>query len=243
MAKTNQKLKAKKKKRWFSLMPPSFFNQKPIAELLSDELSNLVGKKMSINLNQITKDFRHQDNKLLLLISGTSGQLLKTDFVGFETSFPSVKRLIRRRRDRIDLRVIIKTKDNVECVIKFVLVTYKNAANAILTKVRHALSAHIKKIASTKNFMDLANDVVRNKLQRELVPVIRKVFPVRSIVVRQFVATSELPKSKIVEKKEEVKAEPTKTEEVKVEKKLEVKPKEVKTEVKPVKAEKKAKKE
>jgi ribosomal protein S3AE len=241
MAQETGKLKVKKK-RWYPLLPPVFLNQRPVAELMSEDISTLVGKKMTINLMQITKDFRHQDSSVLIKISGTSGQQLKSDFVKFETSLNSIKRNVRRRRDRIDVRVIFKTKDDVTAFIKIVMVTSRNTPRMIRTKARKAVEKFILKIGKTRTFIDIAGDIVKNKLQKEIPPEVKSIYPIKNINVREYgLYSGELKPQELIEepketseekkekegkkeKREETKVEDTK-EESKTETKKEEKPK------------------
>lgn len=185
MAKRASKLKVKKK-RWYSLISPDFLNHKPVAELLSDDISKLVGKKVTINLMQVTKDFHHQDSAIMLKIVGTSGQTLKSKFLRLSTSLSSIKRNARRRRDRIDLKTEIKTKDDVSAYIKVVLITQRNTTRLIRSEIQKVAIAFLKEIAKTRTFTMIANDAIRNKLQREMVPKVKKIYPVKSIIVREY---------------------------------------------------------
>ncbi len=204
MAKQAGKLKAKKKK-WFKVLSPSFLGEKPVAELLAEDISKLVGKKVTFNLMQVTKDFHHQDSNIMLLITNTSGQLLKTSFVRFLTSLSSIKRNARRKRDRIDVRNVIRTKDNIKAVIKVVLITQKNTAKSVQTQIRKVVSEHLNEVFKSKTLSDIAHDIIRNKLQKEMVPLVKKVYPVKSIIIREFGYADR--KEAVVDNKVESKAE------------------------------------
>jgi ribosomal protein S3AE len=135
---------------------------------------------------QITKDFHHQDSNVMFKIIGTSGQTLKTKFLKFSTSLSSIKRNARRRRDRIDMRVEFKTKDDISAFIKVVLITQRNTTRLIRSQIQNVVKEYLKVVSNSKNFSLIANDIIRNKLQREMVPKVKKIYPVKSIIIREY---------------------------------------------------------
>jgi len=185
MAKSTGKLKAKKKK-WYSLVSPDFLGHKTVAELLSEDISKLVGQKVTLNLMQVTKDFHHQDSNVMFKIVGTSGQTLKSKFIRFSTSLSSIKRNARRRRDRIDMRTEFVTKDDISVYLKVVLITQRNTTRLIRSEIQKVVLAYLKEISKNKNFTVIANDIIRNRLQRDLVPKVKKIYPVKSIIIREY---------------------------------------------------------
>jgi small subunit ribosomal protein S3Ae len=226
-----------KKKRWFELIAPKMFKNQTLGETLVAEPSKMMKKPIKVSMMSLTGDMKKQHINIKFEVYNISENKAYTKVVGYEFGPASIKRLVRRRRKRVDDSYICNTKDNIKVRIKPFFVTRAETNKSVMTSMRKLSKAFIEKFAAERKCDDLIYDIIDYRLQRELRKVLAKIYPLRTCEIRNFSIVKqkkfgeevELPVEK-VEKTEEVKEEPKK-----VEKKKEEKP----TEEKPVKKEEK----
>ncbi len=173
--------KEKKTKKWYPITAPSFFKDQVLGEIPSSAISNLVGRKISINLMSATRDFKHQDVTLTFTIDTVQGQTAIASVDAYRQSLSSLKRLIRRKTDRVDERVVVKTKDNVTALVKVVMITLNNTYSKVLTKLRKATKDNLIVFCQGLTFIELVQGVINNRLPRDLKQSLNKVFPVGDV--------------------------------------------------------------
>ena len=226
-----------KKKRWFQLIAPKMFNNQTLGETLVAEPDKMMKKPIKVSMMSLTGDMKKQHINIKFEVYNISENKAYTKVVGYEFGPASIKRLVRRRRKRVDDSYLCNTKDNIKVRIKPFFVTRAETNKSVMTSMRKLSKAFIEKFAAERKCDDLIYDIIDYRLQRELRKVLAKIYPLRTCEIRNFSIVKqkkfgeevELPVEK-VEKTEEVKEEPKK-----VEKKKEEKP----TEEKPVKKEEK----
>ncbi len=214
MAKRTKSGKDKKvHKKWYPVIAPAMFKEQVIGEMPATDISKLLKRNISINLMSATRDFRHQDTTLKFLINSVSGQTAQASLVSYTLSPSSMKRMIRRRTDRIDVRVDVKTKSGLDAVIKVVLVTLNNTVAGVRTKIRNKAITEVKELCKKISFVELVQQLTRNKFQKELKSLVTKVYPVRYIIIKKYTLVadpkeepvqSEVGSPKSEEKKSEV---------------------------------------
>ena len=226
-----------KKKRWFELIAPKMFKNQTLGETLVAEPSKMMKKPIKVSMMSLTGDMKKQHITIKFEVTNIVESKAHTRVVGYEFGPASIKRLVRRRRKRVDDSYLCNTKDNIKVRIKPFFVTRAETNKSVMTSMRKLSKAFIEKFAAERKCDDLIYDIIDYRLQRELRKVLAKIYPLRTCEIRNFSIVKqkkfgeevELPVEK-VEKTEEVKEEPKK-----VEKKKEEKP----TEEKPVKKEEK----
>ncbi len=242
-----------KKKRWFQLIAPKMFKNQTLGETLVAEPDKMMKKPIKVSMMSLTGDMKKQHINIKFEVCNISENKAYTKVVGYEFGPASIKRLVRRRRKRVDDSYICDTKDNIKVRIKPFFVTRAETNKSVMTSMRKLSKAFIEKFAAERKCDDLIYDIIDYRLQRELRKVLAKVYPLRTCEIRNFCIVKQkkfgeevaLPVEK-VEETEEVKEKPKKAtkkkEEKPTEEKVETKA-EAKKEVKEAVEEKPAKEE
>jgi small subunit ribosomal protein S3Ae len=234
-----------KKKRWFQLIAPKMFNNQTLGETLVAEPDKMMKKPIKVSMMSLTGDMKKQHITIKFEVTNIVESKAHTRVVGYEFGPASIKRLVRRRRKRVDDSYLCNTKDNIKVRIKPFFVTRAETNKSVMTSMRKLSKVFIEKFAVERKCDDLIYDIIDYRLQKELRKILGKVYPLRSCEIRSFSIVKEkkfgkeedLPVETPVEEKEET-TEPKETK--KKPKKAAVK-KEEKTETKEVvKEEKKA---
>ena len=127
-----------RKKRWYPIMAPRLFNH-PIGETPAYDNKSLVGRAMNINLMGLTNDPKKQNVNIRFLITSASDSSANAEPIGYYMIPSTLKRLMRRRSDRIDDSVLCETADNIKIRVK----TFALARSLVKASVR----THIRKVA------------------------------------------------------------------------------------------------
>lgn len=150
-----------------------------------------------------------------------------------------IRRVMRKRASYVEDSFKAKCKD-VEVTVKPFLVTRKKVSRAIKNHLRKVFKEALIEYIKEKNYLEVCEELLSGSLQKELLPKIKKVYPLSFSDLRIF-ETNELDKVEYKFKKEEeikTSKEPEITIEEEVEKEI---AEEVKEEIKEAKKSKKKK--
>jgi small subunit ribosomal protein S3Ae len=237
-----------KAKNWYNILAPPAFDNVTIADTLADSPDSLINRVTGVSLQDLTNDFRKSHITLFFKIFKVEETNAYTQFAGHTLTSDYLRRMIRRRRSKIEGVYDVTTRDGAVLRVKPFATTDKRIQNSQRKVVRDAMKKTIDDQAKTSTLSEFMNSILDGKIGSDIYKNCKKLYPVKRIelykteVISQPTVIIEEKKPK-KEKKEEIK-EPEKkekkpkkkekeTEEVKEpKKKEEVKPEEPKVEVK-----------
>ena len=189
MAKPKQKQKSQvvdswKKKKWHRILAPKIFNEQVIGETPSIEPDSIIGRTVNSNLMHLTRDMKKQNMNVVFEISRVMGDTAYTGVRRFELNPSSIKRFIRRGKERIDCSFVCTTADKKKARIKPLLVTINNVRGSVSTELRDKTRKYlIERIKNTKSDI-LVQEIMHNKLQKELRDSLKKIYPLKICDIR-----------------------------------------------------------
>ena len=235
-----EKIKIKKKK-WVEIIAPKIFKETSLGEISLVEANLAVGRTIKANLMGLTGNFKSQNTEIGLKIVSIQDGKANTEMISYTLVPSSIRRLVRRGKEKIDYTFSCSTSDGKKVKIKVFLITRFAVKKSVLTALRKSteqiLVEELKKI-KFDNFID---GLVSKKITRELSKLLAKIYPLKICEIREVKVLSAKGEVKVEEKpKEEVKKEPKETpkedkpkenkkEELKKEEKVEETPIEEKT--------------
>ncbi|RLE38441.1 hypothetical protein DRJ17_03955 [Candidatus Woesearchaeota archaeon] len=201
MPKKTKKIIRKRKKVWYGILAPKLFNETHIGETYTSEINSVLGRHVKVNLANLTRNIKNQNINMLLKINDFRDNLFRTDVIGYEIIPTAIKKMVRRKRDKIDDSFICVTNDAVKIRIKPFLITRNKAYRSVRTALRKATREFLEKITAKKSYEEFVKFVVDHKLQSELGKSLHKITPVKNSEIRMFKIVSK--KTVIAEKSEE----------------------------------------
>lgn len=210
-----------KKKRWVQILSPSLFRNELIGEIPVNDPKSVIGRAISINLMSLTRDIKKQNINIKFIITDLKGDKAITEFHGYYLNPSSVKRLVRRGKEKTELSITCKTSDNKKVRVKPLIVSYNKVKGSVAAAFRKNVTSYLISYAAKTTFENIIRDLMTNKIQKELKATLKKIYPVRILEISKLHIERE---KKPVEKK--VKAEVK--EETAKEEAQEEKPKEAK---------------
>jgi len=215
-------------KNWYNIQAPPAFDNVTVADTLSDKPDSLINRVTGVSLQDLTNDFRKSHIVLYFKINKVEDNNAHTQLVGHTLTADYLRRMIRRRRSKIDGVYDVGTRDGAIVRVKPFATTDKRIQNSQKRVVRESMKTTITEQAKTSTMYEFVKSILDGKMGSEIYKNCKKLYPVKRIEIYKTEVTQQ-PTVMISEKKPKKKEE-EKTEEKPAEKKEEPKKKEKKTE-------------
>jgi len=229
---TTRKVKDRwKAKNWYNILAPPSFDNVTVADTLADSPDNLINRVTGVSLQDLTNDFRKSHIVLYFQVKSVEENNAHTQFIGHTLTSDYLRRLIRRRRSKIEGIYDITTRDGAQIRVKPFAATDKRIQNSQKKIVRESMKKTITEQATKSTLSEFVNIIIDGKLGSELYKNCKNLYPVKRIeiyktevIAQPTVIIADKPKKKkeetekIEDKKEEKptkKKEEKKTEEIK----------------------------
>ncbi len=182
--KSTKELLKWKKKKWIEIYAPKEFNNMLLGESLVMSADQLMGKTVEANLMTLTGDIKKQNVNVKFLVTEVKDNKAKTIVTSYKITPASIKRMVRRSRDRVDHSFVAESKDGFSVRIKPLIITRNNTSKAVLTTLRKKAEFLLTKYLNKVKFQDFISDVIIHKIQKELRAQLSEVYPLRMCLVR-----------------------------------------------------------
>jgi len=236
---TTRKIKDRwKSKNWYSVLAPPTFDNATVADTLADSPDSLINRVTGVSLQDLTNDFRKSHITLYFKINRVEESNAYTQFIGHTLTSDYLRRMIRRRRSKIDGVYDVTTRDGAVIRVKPFATTDKRIQNSQKKVIREAMKKTIEDQGKTGTLSEFVRDILDGKIGSDIYKNCKKLYPVKRIeiykteVVSQPTVIIEDKKPKKVEKEESKEPEKKEKKPAKKEKKTEeVKEPELKEEI------------
>ena len=223
-----------KSKNWYNVLAPPAFDNITIAETLADTSEGLIDRVTGISLQDVTNDFRKSHITLFFRINKVEATNAHTEFIGHSLTSDYLRRMVRRRKSKIDGVYDVTTRDGAVLRVKPFATTDKRIQSSQKKVIREAMKKTIFDQAKTNVMSDFIKIILDGRMGSEIYKNCKKLYPVKRIEIYKTEVVSQ-PTIMIEEKKpKKEEKEKTKEPEKKEKKEEEVKKIETKKEEKPV---------
>lgn len=172
------------KKEWYSILAPKIFQNAVLGETPVYEPGQMLGKGLTKNLMNLTNDAKRQNININFEIVNVQNGKAFTDVVGYYMAQSSIRRLIRRNIEKIDMSFLCKTSDNKNLQIKPLLITRSATTGSVAAKIRKNTQDFLIKYIEKISYSNFVNDLVGHKMQSSLRKEINKIYPLRICEIR-----------------------------------------------------------
>jgi ribosomal protein S3AE len=186
MAKAKKKVsKIKiKKKIWYKVIAPKIFANKEVGESYLQSPDVAVGRKLKVNLKDLTGNIKDQNVQIGLQITNVEGNLLKTSLISYRLTSQYVKRCIRKNCVRLDDYFLLKTKGGKNVVIKSLMVTINKAQRSVRSKLRKELQELLEAEVTKRDMATFVSLLVNRRIQMEIKKKLKKILPLKEMSIR-----------------------------------------------------------
>ncbi|MDP6139380.1 MAG: hypothetical protein QF655_00315 [Candidatus Woesearchaeota archaeon] len=221
------------RKEWCPILAPKIFQNTVLGETYVYEPEQMIGKSIIQNLMNLTNDVKRQNINVKFKVANVQNGKAFADVIGYYMAQSSIRRLIRRNIEKINMSFLCKTSDNKNLQIKPLLIARSATTGSVATKMRKNAQDFIVKYINSVSYDNLVNDMITHKLQAFLKKDLNKIHPLRICEIRSMeIVDLEKKKEAQNQAKAAKKEKHAKKAESKAAEKKESKAKEEKSEVK-----------
>ncbi len=208
MAKDRAQRKGKdkwKEKNWYTINAPDYLGGKEISLSIGNSPETMVGRKIEVPVSDFTGNFKRANAKMIFKVLSCQGSKCSSEFVGHSLSDDYIRRMVRRRKERIDVIKEVATSDNVEMVLKVVIVTDGKLTTSKRSEIRKAVEVFLVEKAVTMPYGEIAKYVIGDEIYGDIVNATKDIYPIKKIEVRKSVlsGTTPVPKQEVPVTQEE----------------------------------------
>ncbi len=208
MAKDRTQKKGKdkwKEKNWYTINAPDYMGGKEISLSVGNSPEAMVGRKIEVPVSDFTGNFKRANAKMIFKVLSCQGSKCTSEFVGHSLSDDYIRRMVRRRKERLDIIKEVATSDNVNMVLKVVIVTDGKLTTSKRAEVRKTVEIFLTGKAATMAYGELAKYVIGDEIYGDIVYTTKDVYPIKKIEMRKSVlsksSTVPAQTSSVVEQK------------------------------------------
>ena len=201
-----------KAKNWYQILAPSLFDNVPVSETLSDRPESLIGRVTAVSMQDMTNDFRKSHIKLYFKIDKVEDGNAYTHFKGHALTSDYLRRMIRRRKSRVDGIYDVETKDGAHLRVKPFAITEKRIQNSQKKLIRSVMKETIVKGGKAKTLNEFLKETLEGKMGSEIYKNCKKFYPVKRVEIHK-TEINQLPTIEIEDKKPKKKEETKEPEE------------------------------
>ncbi len=173
-----------KKKKWFPIHAPAYFNEQLLGETYVAESSLVHGKYLTANLSTLAKSMRKQSMNVHFRVTEVKEGKAETEIIGYSLINSALKRLVRRGRDKITDSFLSKTKDKKIIRIKPLIITMNKGTKSLQTAIRLLARKTIREHVFSKDAVDVFADIIDGKIQKQIKHAVKELAPIKSVDIR-----------------------------------------------------------
>ncbi len=191
MPKVADRLAAKKVKDkwrakvWYKIITPESFGSKEIAETPAETADQVIGRIAETTLYQISGDIKKDYVKLFFKIVKIDGVQAKTIFVGHDVTSDYIRRLVRRRKSRIDAIFPLTTTDGYKIRVKITAIADKRLNSSLKSAIRKKIIEAVKNNGANLSFYEFVTYMLSEKIVSDIEKNVKPVYNIKKIEVRK----------------------------------------------------------
>lgn len=173
------------RKQWYEIVAPKMFGEKTVGETLASDPKQLFGRTLEISLMEVSRDFSRFYIKLLFQITGVSGQKAHTRFVGHDTMYERIYRMVQRHSRRVDVVQDVVTKDGARIRAKTIFSLMRRVNTSVKADARALARELVDSAAKENSAGDFIGMIIRGELQQKIRRDCGKIYPVGNVEIRK----------------------------------------------------------
>lgn len=180
-----QKKETWKMKKWFSVYAPSVFNSVLIGEMPANDDSAAIGRSIVVSLDALTHNPSHAYTNVKLRVTSVNGTAANTKLVEMEQLYSYIRSLVRKYRSVATLVQKVQTKDNVNMVVKLLIITRQRATARKIVGIRKEAGEIAKGYFMENDANSIIGAILEGKFQSNLASMLSHIAPLSKIEVRK----------------------------------------------------------
>ncbi len=172
------------RKEWYPILAPKLFQNAVLGETYVYEPQEMVGKGIVSNLMSLTNDIKRQNINISFRVNSVENGKAFADVIGYYMLNSSIRRMVRRDIEKIDMSFSCKTSDNKTLQVKPLFIARSATKGSVAAKIRRIAQDSLIRYISSVTYDTFVNDLVSHKVQTSLKNELSKVYPLRVCEIR-----------------------------------------------------------
>ncbi|MEK6890551.1 MAG: hypothetical protein AABX03_00260 [Nanoarchaeota archaeon] len=182
---------ATEKKKFLPVKIPSLNKE---FELYGNSISNFDNKTIKLDL---TSELRGKGAELRLAINVKDNEAIAHP-IELTLMGSYIRRMMRKGTDYVENSFEVKLKDH-KVRIKTFLITRKKVSRDVRTALRDTVKKEVIIYVEPKTFENVVLDIVNNKLQKELIVKLKKIYPLALCEIKSIAIIGKVKDIKMTE--------------------------------------------
>jgi small subunit ribosomal protein S3Ae len=174
-------------KHTYRVRAPGLFQHAELGETVATEPEQLLGRTLETTFPELSgvQDAGKAHVKLRFQVERLSGDgVAETRFIGHDLTSDYVRRLARRKRSKIDLSLLVTTKDGVQIVVKPVAVGEQRLQTRLRAELRHRMVEVLNEQAASQTAVEFVRGMLQGELAKALAHGVKTLYPLKKIELR-----------------------------------------------------------
>jgi len=181
-----KKIKDKwKAKSWYKIVTPESFGLKEIAETPSETPEQLLGRIAETTLYNLNGDIKKEYVKLFFKVMKVDGNQAHTMFIGHDVTQDYIRRLVRRRKSRIDAIFPLTTTDGYKIRVKVTAIADRRLNSSLKSAIRKKIIEAVMDKGTKMPFYEFINYMLSENIVQDIEKNVRTVYNIKKIEVRK----------------------------------------------------------
>ncbi|OWP55561.1 MAG: 30S ribosomal protein S3ae [Thermoplasmatales archaeon B_DKE] len=174
-----------KEKSWYTLVAPNYLGGKELTLTPANGEKDMIGRNIEVPVSDFTGNFKRSSAKITFRVVSCQGTKCDTMFLGHSISDDYIRRMVRRRKERIDMITNIQSTDGFRLAVKIVVVTDGKLTSSKRATIRKVTEDFLHEKTNTMNFQDLSRYIIGEDIANEIVEAAKDVYPIKKIEIRK----------------------------------------------------------
>ncbi|MBU0496585.1 MAG: 30S ribosomal protein S3ae, partial [Candidatus Thermoplasmatota archaeon] len=170
-------------KTWYQIHAPALFDEIIIAESLAEKPELLIDRVTEVSMQNITNDFRKSHIKLFFKVNRVNDSDAYTVYTGHTLTSDYIRRMIRRRKSRIDGIYDVETRDGAKLRVKPFAITDKRIQTSQKKLIRQIMKNTVVNEGKSKTLNEFLRDMIDGKIGSEIYKGCKIYYPVKRVEV------------------------------------------------------------
>jgi len=175
----------KKKKKWVSIYAPKEFGGGELGECYVVDAQDLKNRKLDVSLSNLGRG-KNSSIKVIFDVHEIIEGKGHTTAVGYYMMSSFARRVVKKGRSKLTSVLRMKTKDNVDVILKVAMSTQSRVPSRISKVLVENLNNSLSDFLKKTSFDKVLDSVIGYQFQKNLKKDLSKIFPVASLEIVSF---------------------------------------------------------
>ncbi|MCL4344840.1 MAG: 30S ribosomal protein S3ae [Candidatus Thermoplasmatota archaeon] len=166
-------------------MAPNQLGGKEIGMTPGNGPEEIKGRTIEIPISDFTGNFKRSNAKINFKVVDCTGMKCSTLFTGHSVNDDYIRRMVRRRKEKIDIVIDLKTTDNYTFALKIVAIIDGKLTSTKRVELRNAITSIVKERTKNMDYFEFARYVMADESVSEILNGVKDIYPLKKLEFRK----------------------------------------------------------